>query len=71
MDKCKDRTLQKALGKHGDVSFATDINQALFLMAETDFDYYFVDADTPRAQAFLKHLKHDPQLMPPKGVILL
>lgn len=50
---------------------ANDINEALFLMAEKDFDYYFIDADVPHAQAFLKHLEHDPQLAPPRAVVLL
>ncbi len=40
-------------------------------MAEKDFDYFFIDADAPQARAFLKHLKHDPQLPPPKALVLL
>ncbi len=61
----------KALSKQGEVSHAKDTNQALYLVAERDFKYYFVDADTPQAQAFLKHLRHDPQLAPPSATVLL
>ena len=47
------------------------MNEALFLMAEKDFDYYFIDADVPHAQAFIKHIEHDPQLVSPRAVVLL
>lgn len=40
-------------------------------MAGKDFDYYFVDADIPNARAFIKHIEHDPQLAPPRAVVLL
>lgn len=71
LDYRKSRLVNKTLEKQGKVHFAHDINDALLLMAENDFDYYFVDADTPQAQAFLKHLQHDPQLKPPSAVVLL
>jgi hypothetical protein len=71
LDKSKDRLLYKALSRHGTVDFATDINQAMLRMADKDFDYYFVEADVPSSQPFLKHLRHDPQLAAPWGVILL
>ena len=71
LDSRKSRPVRRALSKHGDVSHARDTNQALVFVAECDFDYYFVDADTPQAQAFLRHLGHDPQLTPPSGTVLL
>lgn len=71
LDSNKSRAVLKALSKHGKVSHVKDTNQALFLIAERDFQYYFVDADTPQAQAFLKHLRHDPQLAPPSATVLL
>ena len=71
LDSSKSRPVLKALRKQGIVSHAGDINQALFLIAESDFEYYFVDADTAQAHAFLKHLKHDPQLAPPSATVLL
>lgn len=71
LDRHKDKALNRALARYGDVQYASDINLALFAMAETDFDYYFIDADVSQALAFLKHLRHDPQLMQPSGVILL
>lgn len=71
LDARRIRAVGRALGKHGVVSYVPDINQALFSMAEKDFDYFFIDADTPQARAFLKHLKHDPQLPPPKALVLL
>jgi hypothetical protein len=71
LDREKDKALFKALSKHGVVFHAKGLNQTLFLMAETDFDYYFIDADVPQAQAFLKHVRHDPELAPPQGVVLL
>ena len=67
----KNNSVRRSLKRHGRVCYANDINEALFLMAEKDFDYYFIDADVPHAQAFLKHLEHDPQLAPPRGVVLL
>lgn len=71
LDSRQSRAVMKELRKHGTVDHAQDINQALLLMAEKDFAYFFVDADTPQAQAFLKHLQHDPTLPPPSGVVLL
>lgn len=71
LDSKKSRRLSRSLGKHGDVSHAADVNEALVLMVDRDFDYFFVDADTPQAHAFLKHIHHDPQLAPPRGVVLL
>ncbi len=71
LDSHKSGAIVRALRRFGEVSVAPDINQALYLIAENDFDYYFVCADTPQAQAFLKHLGHDPQLPPPSGVVLL
>jgi len=71
ISRTRDRAFHRALARYGAVSYAEGINRALFLMAETDFHYYFVDADVPQAHAYLKHLRHDPQLMPPAGVILL
>lgn len=71
LDNEKDKYLFKALNKHGDAFYVRGINQALFLMAEHDFDYFFVDADTPQSNAFIKHLRHDPDLVPPQGLILL
>ena len=61
----------KSLKRHGRAYHANDINEALFLMADKDFDYYFVDADIPNARAFIKHIEHDPQLVPPRAVVLL
>ncbi|PKQ28757.1 MAG: hypothetical protein CVT63_01220 [Candidatus Anoxymicrobium japonicum] len=71
MDAAKDRVFQKALARHGEISFARDVNGAVALMADGDFEYYFIDADVPQSQAFLEHLNHDPQLLPPRGVVLL
>jgi hypothetical protein len=71
LDTNRDKALHKALNRHGAVFFAQDLNAALFQMADHDFDYYFVDADIPQAQAFLQHLRHDPQLVAPRGVVLL
>jgi CheY-like chemotaxis protein len=71
LDSKADRAIKKALRMHGRVHHAGDINEALFMMVERDFDFYFVDADTPQALAFLKHLRHDPQLAPPRAVVLL
>jgi len=71
LDKHKDRAFHKVLCKYGSVYFADDINEALFLMAEHEFDFYFIDADAPQSLAFIKHLRHDPQLMQPRGVVLL
>jgi len=71
LDGEKSRAVLKALTKHGTVCHAPDVNQALILMVENDFDYYFVDADTPQAQAFLGHLEHDPHLFAPRAVVLL
>ncbi len=71
LDAKRDKALQRALSKYGTVSYAQDLNSALFLMADNDFDYYFIDADVPESQAFLKHLRHDPQLTTPRGVVLL
>ena len=67
----RSRLVCKSLNRHGKVYHAPDINEALLLIAEHDFDYYFVDADTPHAQAFIKHIQHDPQLISPKAVVLL
>ncbi|MBU4489953.1 MAG: hypothetical protein KKE79_04885 [Actinobacteria bacterium] len=71
LDEKKERAVTKALSKHGKVFHASDISDALLLLVENDFDYYFVDADTPQAQAFLKHLEHDPHLVAPRAVVLL
>lgn len=71
MDNEKDKSLFRALNRHGDAFYVKGINQALFLMAENEFDYFFVDADTPQAHAFVKHLRHDPDLLPPMGLVLL
>jgi cytoskeletal protein RodZ len=71
LDSRQSRAVMRALRKHGTVDHAGDISQALILMAEKDFTYFFVDADTPQAQAFLRHLEHDPTLPPPTGVVLL
>lgn len=71
LDGEKTRAVHKALAKHGTVYHAPDVNQALTLMVENDFDYYFVDADTAQAQAFLGHLEHDPHVVTPKAVVLL
>jgi hypothetical protein len=71
LDREKDKALFRALNKHGVVFHAEGLNQALFLMAESDFDYFFIDADVPQSQAFLKHVRHDPELAPPQGVVLL
>ena len=71
LDRDKDKALFRALSKHGVVFHAKGLNQALFLMADSDFDYYFIDADIPQSQAFLKHVRHDPELAPPQGVVLL
>jgi len=65
------RTVHKALSRHGRVYHAHDINEALLFIADRDFEYFFVDADTPQAQAFIRHLRHDPQLAPPLAVVLL
>ena len=71
LDREKDKALFRALSKHGVVFHAEGLNQALFLMAESDFDYFFIDADVPQSQAFLKHVRHDPELARPQGVVLL
>ena len=71
LDSGRDRSVRRALSRHGRVWHVPDINRAMFIMAERDFEYYFVDADTPQAHAFLMHLRHDPQLPPPKAVVLL
>jgi len=71
VDSKKDNSVFKALKKEGKVLFAPDVNEALYLIAENEFDYFFVCADTPQARGFLKHLKHDPSLPPPRAVVLL
>lgn len=71
LDEEKSRAVTKALSRHGRVFHAADIGDALPLLLENDFDYYFVDADTPQAQAFLGHLEHDPHLVAPRAVVLL
>ncbi len=71
LDSAKSRTVMKALSKYGELRYAPDIHSALVLMTEVDFDYFFIDADTPQAHAFLKHLQHDPQLVPPSGTVLV
>jgi len=71
LDKSKDKAFQRALARFGEVSYASDINQALVLMADGDFHYYFIDADVGQSQALIRHLRHDPQLRPPRGVIIL
>lgn len=65
------RDIRRELKRYGRVLQATDVNEALFLIADHDFDYYFIDADTTDAYAFSRHLHHDPQLAPPKAVVLL
>jgi hypothetical protein len=71
LDARRDKALQRALNKYGAVFYAQDLNAALFLMAENGFEYYFIDADVPQSQGFLQHLRHDPQLLTPRGVVLL
>jgi len=71
LDEKKKRAVTKALSRHGTVFHAVDIGDALPLLLENDFDYYFVDADTTQAQSFLKHLEHDPNLVTPRAVVLL
>lgn len=71
LDSGRDRYVNRALSRYGRVWHVPDINRAMFLMAEREFEYFFVDADTPQAHAFLLHLRHDPQLQPPKAVVLL
>ena len=71
LDEKKKRTVTKALSRHGKVFHAADINDALLLLVENDFDYYFVDADTPQSQSFLRHLEHDQHLVAPRAVVLL
>lgn len=71
LDSSQEKSVTRALNRHGHVRHVPDINEAMFLMAEHDFDYFFVDADTPQARAFVLHLRHDPQLLPPKAVVLL
>lgn len=71
LDEKKKRAVTKALSRHGRVFHAASVGDALPLLLENDFDYYFVDADTPQAQAFLGHLEHDPHLVDPRAVVLL
>jgi hypothetical protein len=71
LDSSRYRPITRALLGHGDVVYAADVNQALKEVVANEFDYFFVDADTPHARAFLEHLSHDPQLPPPSGRILL
>lgn len=71
LDSSRSRSITKALLGHGDVVYAADVNEALKEVVEHEFDYFFVDADTQHARAFLEHLSHDPQLPPPSGCILL
>ena len=71
LDSSRDRYVNRALSRYGRVWHVPDINRAMFLMVEREFEYFFVDADTPQAHAFLLHLSHDPQLQPPKAVVLL
>jgi hypothetical protein len=65
------RHARKALSRYGDVCFAPEIGSALHLLLEEDFQYFCVDADTDKAQAFIHHLDHDPELEEPLGVFLL
>jgi len=67
----RDRAIFRVLGRKGHAWHAGDIKEAMFLMVERDFEYFFVDADTPQARAFILHLRHDPQLPPPKAVVLI
>lgn len=71
LDEKKKRSVTKALSRHGRVFYVAGVGDALPLLLENDFDYYFVDADTPQAQAFLGHLEHDPHLVAPRAVVLL
>lgn len=71
LDSQKRKAVRRALAKYGEVCLAPDINEALVAMCEQDFDYFFVDADTPYSRPFIIHLRHDPQLLPPKAVVLL
>ncbi|MBU1672360.1 MAG: hypothetical protein KKF41_10280 [Actinobacteria bacterium] len=71
LDGSATRSVKKPLAKHGDVFQAGDITEALYLMAERDFDYYFIDADIREARPFIHHIRHDPQLAPPHGIVLL
>ncbi|MFH1150430.1 MAG: hypothetical protein V1748_08140 [Actinomycetota bacterium] len=71
LDGSATRSVKRSLAKHGDVFQAGDITEALYLMAERDFDYYFIDADIREARPFIHHIRHDPQLAPPHGIVLL
>lgn len=71
LDSCKDKAISKALSKYGKVRYVESIDDALFKIADDDYDYFFIDSDVPQAQAFIKHIRHDPQLLPPKAIVLL
>ncbi|GEM_PF-910292 len=71
LDGQSDSSVRKALKKYGRVDCARDIDEALPLLAENEYLYYFVDADSPMAQVFIKHLRHDPHVAKPCAIVLL
>lgn len=71
LDSSRSKAVFRALRRFGRVDYAPDINEALCLIAETDYDYYFIDADVPDARPLIKHLRHDPDLFVPRAMVLL
>ncbi len=71
LDSRRDSCVRKTLKKYGRVYYARDIDQALPLLVESQFSYFFIDADLPMAQVFIKHLRHDPQISKPGAIVLL
>lgn len=71
LDSSKDKVVGRALKKHGKVRRAWDFNDSVELIAEKEFDYFFLDADFPCIRELLTHLEHDPYFIPPKAFVLL
>ena len=71
IDASTSKSIARALSRYGTVHSAVDVNEAFRLLVENEIDYYFIDADVPNALPFLRHIRHDPSIVPIKGYVLL
>lgn len=71
LDGRNDSSVRRALKKYGRVDYARDIDEALPLLVENEYSYFFIDADSPMAQVFIKHLRHDPHIAKPSVIVLI
>lgn len=71
LDSSRSKAVSRALRRFGSVDYACDINSALCLVAENEYDYYFIQADVPEARSLIKHLRHDSDLRVPCAIVLL